>query len=256
MRQRGWDVLAGLALGAGFMYFMDPTGGRRRRALARDRTVALAHDAQRVIGKTARDVAHRVQGVVSEAGGRADHPSDDVLVERVRSAMGRYVSHPHAIEVEAGQGRVTLRGQILAPEVRRLLRVVRSVPGVHEIDNRLQVHRRPGRVPSLQGGVTRTGPRPELLQRRWSPTARLLTGVAGSSLLLYGIRRGRSGVPMSIAGAAMLARGLELRWAPWVGAMRRRAFEMMHRSPTEVPTVPFESAPSDATRSREDIAIR
>jgi len=35
---------------------------------------------------------------------------DDVLVERVRAHLGRAVSHPHAVDVGAADGVVTLRG--------------------------------------------------------------------------------------------------------------------------------------------------
>src|SRR5437763_385294 len=39
---------------------------------------------------------------------------DDVLVERVRAKLGRYISHPHAIEVDVSGGRICLTGPALA----------------------------------------------------------------------------------------------------------------------------------------------
>jgi uncharacterized membrane protein len=211
MNNRGWNVLAGIGLGAGLMYLLDPTRGKRRRKLLRDRTISVVHGAQQAIGKTARDVSQRAQGLAAEATHKIarDQPADEVLVERVRSRMGHFVSHPHAIDVEAVDGRVTLRGQVLAEEVKPLLHAVRGVPGVKELDNRLQIHRRPGRVPALQGGTTRIRARPALLGPSWSPSTRLLAGAAGSALMIYGLRRrGSVGIPAGLAGLAVLARSV------------------------------------------------
>jgi hypothetical protein len=57
--------LAGAGLGAGLMYVFDPDMGRRRRALARDQAVHLAHEAQDAAGVVARDVSNRAKGLAS-----------------------------------------------------------------------------------------------------------------------------------------------------------------------------------------------
>src|SRR5919201_362461 len=72
-----------------------------------------------------------------------------------RAAMGRVVSHPHAIRVESNWGRVTLSGNILESEVDDLLSCAASVHGVREVENRLTPHAEAGGVPDLQGGRTR-----------------------------------------------------------------------------------------------------
>src|SRR5437763_1294527 len=115
---RATALLAGAGLGAGLMYFLDPDRGRSRRAWMRDKAVHAAHEAQDAACVVGRDLRQRSQGLMAEAQSRLreDHVSDDVLVERVRSQMGRVVSHPRAIEVMAHNGRVTLRGPILANE--------------------------------------------------------------------------------------------------------------------------------------------
>jgi hypothetical protein len=59
--------LFGCACGAGLMYFTDPQGGRRRRALARDKAVAWANDAQEYAENTARDLSNRAYGSMIEA---------------------------------------------------------------------------------------------------------------------------------------------------------------------------------------------
>jgi hypothetical protein len=58
-------MLAGAGVGAGLMYFFDPQGGRRRRALARDKMVHLAHQAEDAAGVVARDMKNRAQGLAS-----------------------------------------------------------------------------------------------------------------------------------------------------------------------------------------------
>jgi uncharacterized membrane protein len=143
------------------------------------------------INTTSRDLSNRASGLVAETRSRmtrGDEASDDVLIERVRSKMGRVASHTKAIGVTANSGRVTLSGPILECEVNDLLRCVSSVRGVTEVDNDLQVHRLPDNVPELQGG-RRPGLTFELMQSNWSPTARLLAATAGGALMAYCAKR-------------------------------------------------------------------
>lgn len=148
-------MLTGFALGAVFMYAFDPTGGRRRRALVKDQVTRLAHTTADGVDAKARDLSNRAAGTVAKARRRfrANPQDDDVLVERVRAALGRAVSHPRAIDVEAHNGTIRLCGPILSHEVISLLRAVESVPGVRNLDNQLEPHDRPGDIPSLQGGI-------------------------------------------------------------------------------------------------------
>jgi len=148
------SFLAGFAAGAAVMYVFDPGSGRRRRALVRDQFTHLAHTTSEGLDATARDLSNRAAGAAAEARRRfrSDRPGDDVLVERVRAALGRVVSHPRAIDVEACNGSVRLYGPILTHEVIALLRAVESVPGVRHVDNQLEPHDQPGNIPALQGG--------------------------------------------------------------------------------------------------------
>ncbi len=182
---RALRLLGGIGLGAGLMYFLDPRQGRHRRALVRDRLVHLAHEARDAADVTARDAANRAAGLWAEAknsvtGRTAD---DRTLAERVRSRLGRCVSHPRTVKVVTGNGVVTLSGPILAGEVENLLAGVRAVPGVSRVENQLDVHDRADGHPALRGGVARTGPRGEFFQARWSPTFRLLAGTVGLALM-------------------------------------------------------------------------
>jgi hypothetical protein len=96
--------------------------------------------------------------------------------------MGWVVSHPHAIEVTAENGRVILRGPILAHEVDDLLSMISSVRGVSGIDNQLEIHQQASAVPGLQGGTARSGQRFELMQENWAPAPRLLTSSAACQM--------------------------------------------------------------------------
>src|SRR2546423_929750 len=126
---------AGVGLGTGLMYLLDPDRGRRRRALVRDKFAWAARKTGEGFEVTARDLRNRSQGIINELQSRfSSEPVDDaVLVDRVRSKLGRIVSHPSAIQVTAQNGNVTLAGPILAAEVPKLLTCVRRVAGVNDL---------------------------------------------------------------------------------------------------------------------------
>ena len=224
-------VIGGVGLGASVMYLLDPDRGRRRRAMLRDGISARACDSERFLKKSGRDFGNRARGMAAKTRNRvfpAGPVEDDVLAERVRSKMGRYVSHPGAVEVSASAGRVTLRGPVLADEAAGLLRAVESVRGVREVEDRLEVHDDPGSVPALQGGRQRVGETPEFLQRRWSPAARIAAGAVGGTLLLVGLkRRGRLGIASTALGTGLMARSIANRSARQLTGLRagRRAVD-------------------------------
>src|SRR6185503_11736665 len=98
---------------------LDPALGRRRRALVRDRLTHAARKSREAAGPTAADVYNRAYGTVAVTRSRfqsEDQVSDTKLVARVRSELGRVVSHPRALDVTASEGCVTLSGPILAEE--------------------------------------------------------------------------------------------------------------------------------------------
>jgi len=209
MRQGNGLFLIGM--GAALMYFFDPQNGRRRRALARDRyayTVRKIEEGKRVVMRDATQRASglmaKTQRVVKRQGAR---PDDVVLEERVRAALGRIVSHPHAIETTAKDGTVTLGGAVLACEVDNLVACVEGVRGVRSVENRASVFDEPGNIPSLQGGVTRTGERTEWMQRNWSPANRAMAGGIGAALALFGlVRGGVGGLALGALGSGLVAR--------------------------------------------------
>ena len=184
---RASTFLGGVALGAGLMYLLDTDRGARRRALVRDKAIRSLHISRDFLGKASRDLQHRAQGVAAEVKHRVLHSevTDAVLAERVRSKLGRYNSHPHAIEVDVDQGTVTLRGPILTDEAARLLRAINAVPGVKSVDDQLERHMYSGNVPALQGGGRYPGVSTEW-QKNWTPGLQLLAALASGAAMLYG----------------------------------------------------------------------
>lgn len=205
-----------LGVGAALMYFFDPQAGRRRRALVRDQyahTVRKIQEAERVV---VRDASQRASGLIAQANRMVKrdgaNPDDVVLTQRVRSALGRAVSHPHAVEVACENGCVTLRGAALTAEVENLLDCVKSVRGVGSVENRLSVFDEAGNIPALQGGVMRSGARGEWMQSNWSPAARAIAGAIGTGLAVYGLSRGGvRGLALGAVGSGLLARAASNR---------------------------------------------
>jgi uncharacterized membrane protein len=215
--KRKRKLMPGMLLGAGAMYLLDPDRGARRRSLLRDRLVHAGHKIGDGMSATARDTRNRTLGAVAELKSRLheDAVDDAVLHERVRSAIGRAVSHPSAISVTAFDGQVTLTGQVLANEVDALIGQVRQVRGVREVRNELQMHRTAAGVSSLQG----EGHRPGQGSRAgsWAPAVRLAVGTLGSLLTVKGLRGTGAG------GGALAGSGVGLiTWAVRKGASAGR----------------------------------
>jgi uncharacterized membrane protein len=222
-------VFATAGIGAGLMYLFDPASGRRRRALIRDKMIRGIHETRNALDVTARDMKNRTRGLTAEAKhlfSRKEIIEPEVLVERVRAKLGGAVSHPGAIDVDAVDGRIILKGVVLANEIKALMNRVRSVRGVKDVESQLEAHEDPDRVPGLQGEPTRrlAGGRFELLQTNWSPAARFLTGLAGGAVAVCGLRfRGLVGKAATLSGAALFTRALtnkELKRIIGIGGRR------------------------------------
>ncbi|MFB3917588.1 MAG: SRPBCC family protein [Terriglobales bacterium] len=229
MRKRqgnGVSLVGAVALGGGLMYLLDPDRGNRRRKMARDQMFHGIHVVEDAADKTVRDLRNRARGTVAELWSnlRREEITGYKLEQRVRSKLGRVVSHPNAIEVHASDGAVTLSGPVLEHELDDLISVVWGVRGVRNLENRLEVHKQPGDVPGLQGGAGRRGERWELLQENWAPATRLIMGTSGALLLAAAPRRSWLGLPLRILGGIGLLRAisnLPLRRAFGVGETRR-----------------------------------
>ena len=143
---KGVALVGGVGLGAALMYIFDPDRGNRRRALIRDKVVAAGNKANDAAGKLGRDLSNRATGLAAETKSLFQHEevSDDVLVDRVRSRLGRIPGSISGCDVQATRGVVTLRGQIGGADVAKVLRAVRFVRGVKSVINHLAVNQEAG----------------------------------------------------------------------------------------------------------------
>ena len=91
MRQRTmWLSGMGVGVGAATSYLLDPTSGNRRRKRIGDALVHAAQQTENALSTVGRDLRNRSRGVVATARRsiRRKRPSDVVLEERVRAALG------------------------------------------------------------------------------------------------------------------------------------------------------------------------
>jgi uncharacterized membrane protein len=222
-RNSGMSLITALAAGAIATYFLDSYQGRRRRAVARDvisNRLRRLNDARRVAALDARNRLQGALGKLRERMAPEREVADDVLAARVRSRLGRAVSHPGALEVRADSGVVILQGPILQSEVAAAKRAATTTRGVRHVVDELQVHEQAGGVPALQGGTPR-GARgfngggldvPDIAQSHWAPSTRFLVGAGGATLALRALTRGGLASPLLLAGgAALLARAVTNR---------------------------------------------
>jgi CBS domain-containing protein len=161
-----------MGLGAGLMYVLDPTRGRTRRTRMAQKATGLYNSSADAVSRTGRHLMNQASGLAASASStksswKQDDVPDDKIVARIKSKMGRYVSHPGAVNVTARNGHVTLSGPILADETRALIDCVNGVPGVRSVESRLDVHDFAGSHPSLQGG--RNLSRYTCIGRHWRP---------------------------------------------------------------------------------------
>jgi uncharacterized membrane protein len=198
-------TLGAASVGGLLVYFLDPDAGKRRRALVKDQSVKFLREADEAIEKASRDLSNRARGAVAEA--RSLLPirgvSDEVLVEQIRSRIGRVISLPHLVEVSSCDGVATLRGAILQSELDNLLSTVASIR-LRSIRNELKTYREPREIPGLQNAqIRRRNP-----AAGWTPAARLAMGVAGGALAIYGGGRSALGKTARLAGLGLLARAV------------------------------------------------
>jgi uncharacterized membrane protein len=207
-------LLGGVAVGAAAMYLADPDRGKRRRALAKDKV-------QRVMARTggafdvaSRDLGNRVQGLRARATGlvtrrrsRAERVDDAIIDARVRSRIGRTVTHPHAIKVMVYQGRTMLNGPVLAHEKEQLMRAVLSVSGVTSVEDNLQVHDHSEHIEGLQGSGQPRQARALIMRENWPPALRAVASLGGGAMGIYGLaRRTPISAVLALLGLGVLAR--------------------------------------------------
>ena len=71
---------AGLGLGTGLMYLLDPDRGKRRRALLRDKGIWAARKTGECWDVTTRDLRNRTEGIVADIQSRfSSEPVEDAV---------------------------------------------------------------------------------------------------------------------------------------------------------------------------------
>ena len=210
MRLKTFLVTVGLT--AGVMYFFDPQQGNRRRALVRDQVNKWISDLDYSIDRGRRDLRNRTRGVLSEMTARfSDQGAPDwILEERVRSNLGRIPSNTRAIDIRADGGYIYLSGPAIREDRDDILKTAARTRGVYGVEDELKLFDNPQDIPSLQAGTStggQAGSEPQ--QQNWSPATRLISGVGGSLLTLYGLRRSGISKPLlSTAGLIITARSV------------------------------------------------
>jgi len=155
-RTRGrarWPVLlGGIGLGSALSYLLDPSLGRGRRARARQKALRAARLGSRDARHLEHDLSNRAHGFLARlrAAVRTEIPDDEIVKERVRSALGRASSHAGAIEVSVTNGTVGIKGPVLEREHARVVREIQRVRGVRAVEDGLERHVHPAGVPGLQ----------------------------------------------------------------------------------------------------------
>ncbi len=204
--------IASVGVGAGCMYLMDPDRGRARRALLHDKAASAYREVRTSVEKAQADLANRAHGLLAQAKSAVQHEpvEEDQLIARVRAKLGRLVSHPHAIDVFAHGGEITLSGTVLENEAQDLVSGVGAIHGVSRVCDHLLRPSDAEHIASLQGGRERHPGRPLVFQRNWPPALRMLAGVAGASVGLYGLLSSSRAVKAVALpfGAGLLARGI------------------------------------------------
>ncbi|MGH8165643.1 MAG: SRPBCC family protein [Woeseiaceae bacterium] len=201
-------LVAAAAAGALATYLFDSQQGRRRRARLRDKIYGALSHADEAGGTIATDLSNRTKGLyfgLQQRFASADVP-DAVIAERIRSKLGRFLSHPGSIDVAVNDRAATLQGPILMHEVDRVLKAVRKVPGVRNVIDHLEPHQQRENISGLQGGRPRMQ-RIDVMLEHWAPATRVLAGGGGAILAALGVaRRSALSLLLGAAGAALFVR--------------------------------------------------
>jgi hypothetical protein len=203
--------LAGLALGAGATWFLDPQSGARRRAMVRDRTRHLTHELAEATRVGSRDLVNRAEGIEATlAGLRKPPPTDGKLERRVRAIIGHVSSHPGAIRVQVDGHRVQLEGPVMEDEAQEVVERVARTRGVEEVVNALEPHADPSHVSALQGEHRRGRP------GRFPPAAHLVLSVASGLMAIGMLVRGSTiGFAAGVLGVLANAAAITQRNRPF-----------------------------------------
>jgi osmotically-inducible protein OsmY len=135
------SLIFGTLAGAGLVYFLDPEQGKRRQAVVRDQWKKFQNETTTHAEAVAKDSLNRARGSAIETLQHFSNESvsDEIVVARVRSELGHYVSQPRNVEITVTDGVLTLAGTIPADEVQPFVAKVRGMAGVKGVENHLKL---------------------------------------------------------------------------------------------------------------------
>jgi osmotically-inducible protein OsmY len=142
---RNITLLGGVGIGAALMYLFDPKRGARRRHMVADQMSSAARTGQEQLRKAAETAKNHAWGTVLELRGRlleaarGSKVPDDILLARVRAALGHHARHAGAIEVAVRNRMVTLQGPVRREEIDEVVRATANVRGVQGVNNQLAI---------------------------------------------------------------------------------------------------------------------
>jgi hypothetical protein len=127
-------------------WFLDPSSGKRRRHVTRDRVLAFFRGGGRKTARMGRVVSAHSYGVVQKATHLREQPKDfddATLKAKVETAIFRDADSPKgSVDVNAQHGIVQLRGEVQTPElIEELVERTRKIQGVREVENLLHLPR-------------------------------------------------------------------------------------------------------------------
>ncbi len=156
--------------------------GRQRAQHRRGRGVRRL---SRLLRRRARNLMASADRLIR--GGR--RRQSEWLAARVRTKLERIIARPHGIEVTVEDGRVLLSGPILAGELDPLLSTVWRVPGVGQVDARVELYESPAEIAAADPQQPRPARVP--LPGREGPAFRFVAVLSAAGVAGYGLLRMR-----------------------------------------------------------------
>jgi uncharacterized protein (DUF885 family) len=132
-------------VGAGAAYFFDPEAGKRRRHVARDRSLRALRRLQRGSVKRVKLVGGHARGLAAISRRAVTRPAvavdDETVAQRIRSdALRDLELSTSEIDVRVEDGFATLRGSVATiDDADRLVSRVQKVPGVRDVSAEVRV---------------------------------------------------------------------------------------------------------------------
>lgn len=132
----------GAALGAVGAWFLDPSNGKRRRHVTRDRILAFFREGARKTGRLGRTVSAHGYGVAKKATHLREEPKeydDATLKAKVETELFRFEHEVKgAVDVNAQGGVVQLRGELPSQTlIDTLVARTRAIQGVRDVESLL-----------------------------------------------------------------------------------------------------------------------